>query len=471
MLGVLLFHWRGIQPGQVFLPVDLANRLLPWRDGDTAARLQNWLISDPLYQFYPFLVQTVASLRQGQFLLWNPALFSGHPALADPLFQTFYPFVTAFGLLLGPPRGFSLSLVAHVLLAALLMFGFLRSQRLGLPAAVLGALTYSPQRLPGHLVRIPLLAHHPGLAARHPVGLARRRRTQPMALCRTSPGCCLAWPCWPDSTSSYSSLSCSGQRTLRPVPSPSAEVGRNATFPLGSLLLALVIGALIGAVQVLPFADLLAASRRAAAGAPDVLPRPQLITLLLPHFFGSPALPEDYWGYGNYNEYTIYVGIVTLFLAWLALFARPRYWTSFLLVAVLVVIWFAIGGLGAAWIGSLPVIQQVAPHRAVFLLPLLLGWLAAMMLDDPELGWRGVLLGLAALLLAAAAAIFLAWNSKNSSRDCTPTAECGPSAWPCCWLPAALLAWRAVRPERRPLCDWLIVALVFANLFWYGHDL
>ena len=196
---------------------------------------------------------------------------------------------------------------------------------------------------------------------------------------------------------------------------------------------------------------------------------PQLITLLLPNFFGSPALPEDYWGYGNYNEYTIYVGIVTLFLAWLALFARPRYWTSFLLVAVLVVIWFAIGGLGTAWIFTLPVIQQVAPHRAVFLLPLLLGWLAAMMLDDPELGWRGVLLGLAAFLLAAAAAIFLAWNSRTAAAIAL-LQQNGAISLALLLAAAALLAWRAVRPERRPLCDWLIVGLVFANLFWYGHD-
>lgn len=125
-----------------------------------------------------------------------------------------------------------------------------------------------------------------------------------------------------------------------------------------------------------------------------------LITLLLPNFFGSPALPEDYWGYGNYSD-TIYVGLVTLFLAWLALFARPRYWTGFLLATVLVVVWFAVGGPGTGWLASLPLLQQVAPHRAVFLLPLLLGWLAAITLDSPGLNRRRVLLGLGALLLLA----------------------------------------------------------------------
>ncbi|MFN8465107.1 MAG: YfhO family protein [Caldilineaceae bacterium] len=466
-LGVLLFHWRGIQPGQVFLPVDLANRLLPWRAGDTAARLQNWLISDPLYQFYPFLIQTVASLRQGQLLLWNPGLFSGHPALADPLFQTFYPFVTAFGLLFGPPRGFSLALVAHVLLASLLMFGFLRSLRLGLPAAVLGALTYS---LSGYLVTwfeypfwLTTLAWLPGILWAWHAGVERGLWRYAgvagllfgLALLAGQYQFLLVFVLF---WAAYAAAQAFAQR----------HIGQSAAFPLVTLLLALGIGALIGAVQVLPFADLLAASRRAAAGAPDLLPIPQLVTLLLPHFFGSPALPEDYWGYGNHSEYTIYVGIVALFLAWLALFARPRYWTSFLLVAVLAVVWFAAGGLGAAWIGSLPLIQQVAPHRAVFLLPLLLGWLAASMLDDQELGWQHVHLGLAALLLLAAAAIFLAWNNKTAAAIALLQQNAGVSL-ALLLATAALLAWRAVRPHRRPLCDWLIVALVFANLFWYGH--
>ncbi len=466
VLGVLLFHWRGIQPGHVFLPVDLANRLLPWRAGDTAARLQNWLISDPLYQFYPFLTQTVASLREGHFLLWNPALFSGHPALADPLFQTFYPFVTAFGLLLGPARGFSLSLVAHVLLAALLMFGFLRSQRLGLPAAILGALTYS---LSGYLVTwfeypfwLTTLAWLPGILWAWHAGVERGQWRYAgiagllfgLALLAGQYQFLLVFALF---WIAYAAATALAHR----------RTGRSAAFPLGSLLLALVIGALIGAVQVLPFADLLAVSRRAVTGAPDILPLPQLITLLLPHFFGSPALPEDYWGYGNYSEYTIYVGIVALFLAWLALFTRPRYWTGFVLAAVLIVGWFAAGGPGAAWLGSLPVMQQVAPHRAVFLLPLLVGWLAAMTMDGPGPPWRRVLLALCALLLVAALAIFLAWNTKTAAAVALFQQNAAISLV-LLLATAALLAWRTLRPQQQPICDWLIVTLAFANLFWYG---
>ena len=133
--GVTFFHWRGLQPGYTFLPVDLAKTILPWGDGAPRV-LQNWLISDPLYQFYPFLTQAVESVRHGQWLLWDPGIMLGHPAAADPLFQTFYPGVLPFGLLFGAERGYGMALYAHALLAALLMYGFLRALRISAPAAV-----------------------------------------------------------------------------------------------------------------------------------------------------------------------------------------------------------------------------------------------------------------------------------------------------------------------------------------------
>ncbi len=466
--AVLFFHWRGMAPGKVFLPVDTANRLLPWRDADAAGRLQNWLISDPLYQFYPFLMQAVASLRQGQLLLWNPALFSGHPSLADPLFQTFYPFVTAFGLLFGPARGFSLALVAHVLLAGLLMFGFLRSLRLGVPAAVLGGLTYA---LSGYMVTwfefpfwITTLAWLPGILWAYHAGV-ERQQWRYAAVAGLLYGVALLagqYQFLVVFTLFWGSYAAATAVALRRIPGAIA-------FAILSWLAALGLGALIGAVQALPFAELLAVSRRAMGGAQDVLPLAQLVTTLLPNFLGNPSLAEDYWGAGNYNEYTLYVGIVATFLAWMTLFAMPRYWQIFLGASVLVVTWFAVGGPGAAWAGSLPVMGQVSPHRAVFLLPLLVGWLAADTLDRRALGWQAVLAGLASFLLLCVAAMILAWNEYTAAAgelfrsNVLVSSALLASA-------AGLLLLRAWRPRLRTACDWLMVALVAINLAWFGSS-
>ena len=133
-LGVSLFHIRGLLPGQTFLPVDLAGNSLPWRSGPPRA-LQNWLISDPLYEFYPFLTYNVNALRSGRWPLWNPYILLGHPTVADPLAQPFYPIFSGLGLLLGVARGLAIGLWLHALLAAVLTYGLLRVLRCRRPAA------------------------------------------------------------------------------------------------------------------------------------------------------------------------------------------------------------------------------------------------------------------------------------------------------------------------------------------------
>ena len=143
VLSVSVFHGQGLRPGRTFLPVDLANAHLPWRAGPTPA-LQNWLISDPLYQFYPFLVHKISAIQQNHtWPLWDADVFTGHPALADPLYQTFYPFYTGLGLLLGAARGLAIGLWLHAVLAAVLTYGLLRALDCSRPAAALGALTYA----------------------------------------------------------------------------------------------------------------------------------------------------------------------------------------------------------------------------------------------------------------------------------------------------------------------------------------
>ncbi|MFQ5859730.1 MAG: hypothetical protein ACE5LU_29390, partial [Anaerolineae bacterium] len=152
ILGVSLFHARGLWPGQTFLPVDLANNNLPWRAGPPRPQhtLWNWLISDPLYEYYPFLVNAVNTLRDGgRWPLWNPRRFLGHPVVADPLNQPFYPFFLAVGLIFGAARGLAVGLWLHAILAAALTYGFLRAIGCHRPAATLGAFTYA---LSGYLV-------------------------------------------------------------------------------------------------------------------------------------------------------------------------------------------------------------------------------------------------------------------------------------------------------------------------------
>lgn len=85
------------------------------------------------------------------------------------------------------------------------------------------------------------------------------------------------------------------------------------------LLIAVMVGACLAAVQLLPTAEYLSLSQRASAydyeRAMTYSFWPwRLLTLLAPDWFGNPGR-GDYWGYAAYWEDAIYVGMIPLLLA------------------------------------------------------------------------------------------------------------------------------------------------------------
>jgi hypothetical protein len=107
---VLLLHWRILTP-------DLGERhsLDP---GDFTA------------QFYAFDRAEAKQLRSGQLPLWEPCMNSGHPFLADVQAAVFYPisFLTVLSMAWGGDSLFALELevVAHFCLAAIFTYLFAR---------------------------------------------------------------------------------------------------------------------------------------------------------------------------------------------------------------------------------------------------------------------------------------------------------------------------------------------------------
>ncbi len=82
---------------------------------------------------------------------------------------------------------------------------------------------------------------------------------------------------------------------------------------------AALMGALLAAAQLLPTAEYLIQSARATAVEYDFAMTYsfwpwRLLGLLSPHLFGSPA-SGDYWGYGNYWEDAVYIGLLPFLLA------------------------------------------------------------------------------------------------------------------------------------------------------------
>ena len=137
LLLTLLFFWRLWAPN----PADR----------------QAFAYGDFVEQFYPLRRFAADELKAGRLPLWNPHIYAGTPALADPQWAALYPPAWLSALLPPwPPLPFAVleaEAVAHVALAAGFTYLFAR-RHLGGPGAFLAALVYA---FGGYLTSYPPL--------------------------------------------------------------------------------------------------------------------------------------------------------------------------------------------------------------------------------------------------------------------------------------------------------------------------
>ncbi|MGD8244615.1 MAG: hypothetical protein PVI63_05415, partial [Anaerolineae bacterium] len=147
MLGLVLlatiFLAPALRPGYTLLPLGLEAGIAPWHKQVTQ-QVQNPLLSDPFYTFYPRRHFFTTALQQGTYPLWNPYIFSGHPVLGDTAAQTFYPPNVLAAVFLSAARALPVLAWFHLGLTGVCMFAFPRLLSLGPHPALFGAVAWLP---------------------------------------------------------------------------------------------------------------------------------------------------------------------------------------------------------------------------------------------------------------------------------------------------------------------------------------
>jgi hypothetical protein len=275
--------------------------------------------------------------------LWNPLVGMGAPLVANYQSGLFYPpnwlyfLLAAFAGPAGLAWGQGWLVVAHLTWAALGMGLLARRLGLGVLAQTLSGLAFG---LSGYLVaRAGFLSINAAVAWLPWVilGLTRRQsglgNVLYLSLCfgmlflaghaQTAWYILLLAAGW---SASWVSRSLEpALRNLKDRPTRESlkllpiEVARWAVQAWGPLAIAACLGAMLAAVQLLPTAEYLMESQRAAAvdyeSAMTYSFWPwRILGLAAPGIYGSPA-SGDYWGYGNFWEDAIYIGLLPLALA------------------------------------------------------------------------------------------------------------------------------------------------------------
>ncbi len=296
----------------------------------------------PALQFIPWWSWAWETLLSGHLPLWNPLVGMGAPLVANYQSALFYPPYWNLFLLYGiggaplMAWGQTLLVMLHLLAAGIGMARLAQRLGLGTLAQTVAGLSFG---LSGYLVsRAGFFSINAALAwlpwilwavtpdAGKFAWLGRRRLlalSAFLALQLLAGHAQIAWytilltGLW----SGYWAFAIglergnagkagAGQRIL--------AVGAALYQTWGRLALAGALAAGLAAVQLAPTAEYLSQSQRAAAvdyemGLTYSFWPWRLIGLLAPNFFGNPA-QGDYWGYANYWEDAIYIGLLPALL-------------------------------------------------------------------------------------------------------------------------------------------------------------
>ncbi len=349
-----------LAPLAIFAPIFLAGKALFW--------------GTPLLQFVPWWSQAWQMLRTGQLPLWNPLVGMGAPLLANYQSGLVYPpnwvyfFLAALG---GTPAiawGQAVLVALHLAWAGAGMSLLVKRLGLGRLAQAVSGLAFG---LSGYLVaRSGFLSINSAVAWLPWVIWA----ATPLAMPRTMPDPAGYGASLPQSQQKFRGWFSRQRSTIRQIVILAAILTlqllaghaqitwytwllagmwcgfmgwRGSVVPVESgrwlrirsgmqgllgawarLAVAMLLAVSAAAVQLLPTAEYLLASQRSSAVEYELAMTYstwpwRLLTLLAPDLFGSPVR-GDYWGYGNYWEDALYVGLLPLLLALAAVLRRNK---------------------------------------------------------------------------------------------------------------------------------------------------
>ena len=389
ILVTFVVLWRNVLTGQsVLVGGDIFKTLPPWFTGGTVTAARNALLADPISQFVPWLTLVRSAYAHGTLPLWNPTAFSGAPLLADDQSAPFSVF-TVLALPFTPAVGYSLAMLAKLVVAAAGVFLWLRQLGTRRLAAIVGGVVFATSSF-----MVVWLGHpQTAVAAIFPWIFATVEwyvRTRRMAaLVAVAAGVALQFL----AGHAEATLDLGALLVFYCLVRVGAQ-GRAGWVVGAGLAAAGVVGGALAAVQLIPFASelhtstLLTARAASHPGAAH-LPLKALATWLIPNGQGNPAIDGALGRPPNYLESAGYIGVGALCLGLLAPFLAWRRHRSVVVALVVAALALAgvIYGVLTPIAAHLPLFASANSVRLLVDLCLVMAMLAALGLDA-LLDWR-----------------------------------------------------------------------------------
>ncbi len=448
---------------------------------------------DTWMQNYAFRAWWFDQLKQGHFATWCPGMFAGYPLFAETQAGPLFPITFVLFLVLPATLAFSWSVILLFALAGTGAHALVRRLGGGLPAAlVAGAAFQLAGFLVTHVVHFNLLTGAALLpwALFFSAGLLRRtNRRDALGLAAVAAGYFLG-------SHPYAILMALFATAFLGASAASRVLAARGAAAIAG---AWILGAGVGAIQLLPAIDLLERTPRGAAVDASFLtfgsfPPWGIAALANPDVFGTPVDASFFGGFdwSHYAETCAYVGLLPLALAASAVVLR-RDRATFALAALAAASFVMMLGKYTAFARVLelvPVLQSTRlPARWALPFSLAVAALAGLGLDalvrEVRAGRRAFAAGAGAVLvvLLAAAAGWMGHEARSPSPELragaawTPTLDRVQRRARESWArtaaagvvcAGALAAFAGARERRRRRLAFVAPALVAADLASWG---
>jgi hypothetical protein len=377
---------------------------------------------DTWRQFFPWRLFGFTELANGHLALWNPYVFSGSPYLGGFQAALLYPPNWLY-MILPMAMAINVGIALHIFLAGAFMYCWAAYRRLHWTACLSAGLVYmfgGPEFgriVAGHITHIDTLTWAPL------VFLA----IDDLTMTRSLRGALLGSAAFAMEIFAghaqyafYTAVAATIYFALNLLRSPDrkrAIAGYVLCFGGGGLLAAAQLFTGLGAT-----AEAMRSHTTYAFASTFSFPPENLLTMLMPGFFGDPTLiPNEYWGRWFWWEATAYVGVVGFALAFCALLAprRSRRWAY---TMVVVIVLLAMGKYTPLFhvVYRLPGFSSFrAITKFMFLAVMFVAMLSAIGLDTLLTGgakrkWPAAITGIFSIVL-----LLLAWVINSGALDWT----------------------------------------------------
>lgn len=274
----------------------------------------------------------------GTLPLWNPYTFMGNPSLGNTQYAMFHPYNIVY-LLFDPPPIFGYIFILDLFLIGLFTYFFVKSIGVNKYGALVSAITFMFSGVvlvrvySGHHINLDILAMIP--PSFFLIEMALKKKSYFYGVLTGIP-IALGFLGGNIQVAVYGVVGLTAYFTLRIL-----FLAKKSTRDLKLLLIlviAVLFGALLSAVQLLPSFELSTFLSRAQMTYEDAtaysFPPEQSITFFMPEFFGT-YLDYTYWGGRNFWELCAYTGVLSTVLTAISMFfVKNEYKTIFTILLV-----------------------------------------------------------------------------------------------------------------------------------------